>query len=131
MAREGCNPLGGIRAALGPPLLPWIPPLFAPGAANLKCNGRVWIEPAPVVPMGSNISINCQSTLRCSSSQLLVILLNLNLTEGSPVALPGGSARLLVRDFRMPLATVTCFSRCVGSDRDRLVCGTELRAGCE
>ncbi|XP_014106071.1 PREDICTED: interleukin-23 receptor [Pseudopodoces humilis] len=96
------------------------------GAANIECKGRVWIEPAPVVRMGSNISIGCQSSLSCPSVQL-DILLNYSHAEGSP--LPGGTVRLRLRDFRMPLATVTCLSRCGDSQWRGVVCGTELRAG--
>lgn len=80
--------------------------------------------------MGSDISIGCQSTLGCPSAQLL-ILLNYSLAEGTRLALPDGSVRLRLRDFRLPFATVTCFSLCARTGRDRLVCGTELRAGCE
>ncbi|XP_039567790.1 interleukin-23 receptor isoform X2 [Passer montanus] len=98
----------------------------AEGAASLKCKGRVWVEPAPVVRLGSDIAIGCRSRLRCPSPQLL-ILLNYSRAPGTPLALPGGAVRLRLRRFQMPLATVTCFSRCPHSDS--LVCGTELRAG--
>ncbi|XP_014746563.1 PREDICTED: interleukin-23 receptor [Sturnus vulgaris] len=98
------------------------------GAASIECKGRVWIEPSAVVPMGSDISISCQSTLGCPSAQLL-ILLNYSRAEGTPQPLPGSAVRLRLRDFRMPFATVTCFSLCAHPQRHRLVCGTELRAG--
>ncbi|OWK53897.1 Interleukin-23 receptor [Lonchura striata] len=76
--------------------------------------------------MGSDISIGCRSWLGCPGEQLL-ILLDYSPAEGSPLALPGGAALLRLRRFQAPSATVTCFSRC--ARRDRLVCGTELRAG--
>ncbi|XP_059709536.1 interleukin-23 receptor isoform X2 [Haemorhous mexicanus] len=107
-------------------VLPVLLCCLCPGAANFECKGRVWIEPAPVVRLGSDISIGCQSWLGCPSPQLL-ILLNYSRAEGTPLALPGGAVRLRLRRFQMPFATVTCFSRC--AQRDRLVCGTELRAG--
>ncbi|XP_053841686.1 interleukin-23 receptor [Vidua macroura] len=107
-------------------VLPVLLCCLCPGAASIECKGRVWIEPAPVVRMGSDISIGCQSWLGCPSAQLL-ILLNYSLAEGTPLALPGGAVRLRLRRFQMPFATVTCFSRC--ARRDRLVCGAELRAG--
>ncbi|XP_066048053.1 interleukin-23 receptor [Chamaea fasciata] len=102
---------------------------LCPGVTSFECKGRVWIEPAPVVPVGSDVSIGCQSTVSCASSQLLRILLNYTRTEDTAPAPPGGAARLLLRDFRMPFATVTCFSRCARPPGDHLVCGTELRAG--
>ncbi|XP_066181428.1 interleukin-23 receptor [Sylvia atricapilla] len=102
---------------------------LCPGAANLQCKGRVWVEPAAVVPMGSDVSIGCQSNVSCSSAPRFFILLNYNHTEDKPLALPGGSVRLLLRDFRLPFATVLCLSRCGDSSSHQLVCGTELRAG--
>lgn len=117
----------------GTPRSPGTPPKpsrFGTGAASIECNGSVWIEPAPVVPMGSDISIVCQARLGCPSAQLL-ILLNYSHAEGTEQLLPGSALRLRLRDFRMPLATATCFYRCAGSRGYGLVCGTELRAGCE
>lgn len=126
------HPKGAKQLRVDPcsPPEPWSPPFLAAGSANFECKGRVWIEPAPVVPMGSDVSIGCQSTVSCPSSQRLLILVNLNLTEGSP-AVPGSAARLRLRDFRVPFATVTCISRCDSPPSDKVVCGTELRAGCE
>ncbi|KAM4896370.1 interleukin-23 receptor [Sylvia borin] len=102
---------------------------LCPGAASLQCKGRVWIEPSAVVPMGSDVSIGCQSNVSCSSAPRFFILLNYNHTEDKPLAAPGGTVRLLLRDFRLPFATVLCLSRCGGSSSHQLVCGTELRAG--
>ncbi|XP_063262946.1 interleukin-23 receptor isoform X2 [Prinia subflava] len=101
---------------------------LCPGAASLECKGHVWIEPGPVVRMGSDVSIGCQPALGCPSARLL-ILLNYSRAEGAPLALPGGAALLRLPNFQTPFATVTCFSRCARTGRDRLVCGTELRAG--
>ncbi|XP_056354097.1 interleukin-23 receptor [Oenanthe melanoleuca] len=109
-------------------LLPVLLCCLCPGAASIECRGRVWVEPAPVVPMGSDISIGCQPGPGCPSAQLL-ILLNYSHAEGPRQPLPGGALRLRLRDFRAPLATATCFSRCAGAPGHRLECGTELRAG--
>nr|XP_041573805.1 interleukin-23 receptor [Taeniopygia guttata] len=136
VSRAGCDPLGAAasQAAEQPRDSPVPAPVPAPvptrsgagAAASIECKGRVWIEPAPVVRMGTDISIGCQSWLGCPEEQLL-ILLNYSPAEGTRLALPGGTALLRLRRFQTPFATVTCFSRC--SRRDRLVCGTELRAG--
>ncbi|KAM7014249.1 interleukin-12 receptor subunit beta-2-like [Passerculus sandwichensis] len=95
------------------------------GAANLTCNGRVWIEPEPrpVVLLGSDISIGCESRLDCPSPQQLFISLNYS----SLLALRDGAGRLHLPRFQLPLVSVTCFSRC--AQRHRVVCGTEIRAG--
>ncbi|XP_027507237.1 interleukin-23 receptor [Corapipo altera] len=98
------------------------------GAANIKCSGHVWVDPAPVVQMGSNISINCLSTLGCPSAKF-IILLNYNRTEGPLRPLNSSSVQLQLRDFQLPFGAIVCFARCPNSGRDQLVCGTEVRAG--
>ncbi|KAL9845616.1 interleukin-23 receptor isoform 3-T3 [Geothlypis trichas] len=114
------QPMAGPGQAL---VLPVLLCCLCPGAANLECNGRVWIEPGPVVLLGSDISIGCESWLGCPSPQQLLIVLNYSSTQ----ALPGEAVRLHLPRFQLPFATVTCFSHC--AQRHRLVCGTELRAG--
>ncbi|XP_041254244.1 interleukin-23 receptor [Onychostruthus taczanowskii] len=117
------QPMAGAGQAL---VLPVLLCCLCPGAASFECKGRVWIEPAPVVLLGSDIAVGCRSWLGCPSQQLL-ILLNYSRPPGTPLALPGGAVLLRLRRFQMPFAIVACFSRCPHSDR--LVCGTELRAG--
>ncbi|XP_050757355.1 interleukin-23 receptor [Gymnogyps californianus] len=98
------------------------------GVANITCSGHVWIEPAPVVRMGSNISINCLSTLGCPWAKFS-ILLNYSLAEAPLHPLNSSTVQLQLRDFRIPFRTVTCFARCPDSESDRLVCGTQVLAG--
>ncbi|XP_053929380.1 interleukin-23 receptor isoform X2 [Cuculus canorus] len=98
------------------------------GMANIKCWGHVWIEPAPVVQMGSNISINCLSTLGCPWNKFFV-LLNYSKVEGPLHPLNSSTIQLQLRDFRMPLGTITCFACCPNSERSCLVCGTDIWAG--
>lgn len=100
------------------------------GVANIRCSGHVWIEPAPVVRMGSNISINCLSTLGCSWAKFL-ILLNYSLAEGPLRPLNSSTVQLWLRDFQMPFGTVACLARCPNSEQHQLVCGTDVLAGCE
>ncbi|XP_051481465.1 interleukin-23 receptor isoform X2 [Apus apus] len=98
------------------------------GGANIKCSGQVWIEPAPVVPMGSNISINCLSTLGCPRARFS-ILLNLSQAEGALHPINSSTVQLRLPRFQMPFGTVTCFARCPNSARQHLVCGTHVWAG--
>ncbi|XP_074008698.1 interleukin-23 receptor [Numenius arquata] len=98
------------------------------GVANIKCSGHVWIEPAPVVPMGSNISINCFSTLGCPWAKLF-ILLNYSRLEGPLRPLNSSAVQLRLPDFRMPLGTVLCLAQCPNSQKPWLVCGTDVLAG--
>ncbi|KAM6263521.1 interleukin-23 receptor isoform 2-T2 [Spheniscus humboldti] len=98
------------------------------GVANIRCSGHVWIEPAPVVQMGSNISINCLSTLGCSWAKFL-ILLNYSLAEGPLRPLNSSTVQLRLRNFQMPFGTVACLARCPNSEQHQLVCGTDVLAG--
>ncbi|KAM6398330.1 interleukin-23 receptor [Pluvialis apricaria] len=101
------------------------------GVANIKCLGHVWIEPAPVVQMGSNISINCLSTIHCPRAKFS-ILLNNSHAEGPLRTLNSSTVQLQLRDFRMPLGTVICVVHCpdkVQSKSFWLVCGADILAG--
>ncbi|XP_065513612.1 interleukin-23 receptor [Caloenas nicobarica] len=98
------------------------------GVATIKCFGHVWIEPAPVVPMGSNISINCRFTLGCPGATFL-ILLNYSQPEGPLHPLNSSTVQLRLHDVQVPFRTVTCFARCPNSQKHQLVCGTHLLAG--
>ncbi|KAM9283315.1 interleukin-23 receptor [Morus bassanus] len=98
------------------------------GVANIKCSGHVWIEPALVVQMGSNISINCLSTLGCPWAQFFIFI-NYNHTEGSLRPLNSSAVQFQLRNFRMSSGIITCFARCPNSKRRLLVCGTQVQAG--
>lgn len=135
-SRQSDGPCGavqpaGILSSRGTPTRSRPDPLgVGAGVANIKCSGHVWIEPAPVVRMGSDVSINCLSTLGCPWAKFL-ILLNYSLTEGPLQPLNSSTVRLQLRDFRMPFGTVACFARCSDGERHQLVCGTHVLAGCE
>ncbi|XP_064310932.1 interleukin-23 receptor [Phalacrocorax carbo] len=101
---------------------------FGAGVANIKCSGHVWIEPALVVQMGSNISINCISTLGCPWAQFFIVI-NYNHTEGPLRPFNSSAVRFQLRNFRMPSGSITCFARCPNSKKQLLVCGTEVLAG--
>uniref|UniRef100_A0A8B9Q453 Interleukin 23 receptor n=1 Tax=Apteryx owenii TaxID=8824 RepID=A0A8B9Q453_APTOW len=95
---------------------------------TIKCSGHVWIEPAAVVPMGCNISINCLSTLRCQRATYTILL---NYTPAAGVLRPVNSTtfQLRLQDLRVPNWIVTCVARCPNSDKKELVCGTQVLAG--
>ncbi|XP_062472123.1 interleukin-23 receptor isoform X3 [Pezoporus occidentalis] len=98
------------------------------GVANIRCSGHVWIEPAPVVRMGTNISINCISTLGCPWAKFRIFF-NYSHAEGTPAPLNSSSVQLRLREFRMPFGSVTCFARCPNTNMYQLVCGTTVLAG--
>nr|XP_013800554.1 PREDICTED: interleukin-23 receptor [Apteryx mantelli mantelli] len=101
-----------------------------PCVTTIKCSGHVWIEPAAVVPMGCNISINCLSTLRCQRAAYTILL---NYTPAAGVLRPVNSTtfQLRLQDLRVPNWIVTCVARCPNSDKKELVCGTQVLAGCK
>lgn len=80
--------------------------------------------------MGTNISINCLSTLGCPMPEF-IILLNYSLAEGPLLPLNSSTVQLQLQDFRLPYGTVTCLARCRNNGRLLVVCGTQVLAGCE
>ncbi|XP_062437539.1 interleukin-23 receptor [Rhea pennata] len=128
-----CHPLppAAAQAMAGPGVVLVLHILlsFLPrGITIIKCSGHVWIEPAPVVPMGGNISINCLSTLRCQRAAYSILL---NYTPAAGVLRPVNSTtfQLQLQDLRVPNWIVTCVARCPNSKNKELVCGTQVLAG--
>lgn len=80
--------------------------------------------------MGSNISINCLSTVGCPRSNLSI---QLNSTARNETLRPlnSSAAQLRLHDFRLPYSSVLCFDHCGSKENKVLVCGTEVWAGCE
>uniref|UniRef100_A0A8C4K9J1 Fibronectin type-III domain-containing protein n=1 Tax=Dromaius novaehollandiae TaxID=8790 RepID=A0A8C4K9J1_DRONO len=118
----------GRRAGVWERVVAAAPRASAAGVTTIKCSGHVWIEPAPVVPMGCNISINCLSTLRCQRAAYSILL---NYTPAAGVLRPVNSTtfQLQLQDLREPNWIVTCLARCPNSDKKELVCGTQVLAG--
>uniref|UniRef100_A0A672UUC5 Interleukin 23 receptor n=1 Tax=Strigops habroptila TaxID=2489341 RepID=A0A672UUC5_STRHB len=80
------------------------------------------------VRMGTNISINCLSTLGCPWAHFSIFF-NYSHTEGTPSPLNSSAVQLQLQEFRMPFGSVTCFARCPNTNMDQLVCGTDILAG--
>uniref|UniRef100_A0A8D0G2R8 Interleukin 23 receptor n=1 Tax=Strix occidentalis caurina TaxID=311401 RepID=A0A8D0G2R8_STROC len=119
----------GITASRGTPAWRHPDPTgVGTGVANIKCSGHVWIEPAPVVQMGSNISINCLSTLGCPWAKFSIFL-NYTPVEGPLHPLNSSTVQLRLRDFQMPVGAIACFIICPNSEGRQLVCGTDIHAG--
>uniref|UniRef100_A0A8V5G1A5 Uncharacterized protein n=1 Tax=Melopsittacus undulatus TaxID=13146 RepID=A0A8V5G1A5_MELUD len=82
----------------------------------------------PVVRMGTNISINCISTLGCPWAKFRIFY-NYSDAEGILAPLNSSSVQLRLREFRMPSGSVTCFARCPNTNMYQLVCGTTILTG--
>ncbi|XP_025068667.1 interleukin-23 receptor [Alligator sinensis] len=99
------------------------------GVINLHCSGYVWIEPAPVVQLGWNISINCHSTINCEKSKLYMSLNDTHIQD-KLLRINRTTVQLQLQDFRKPdSTTVVCFAKCPNSIERLLVCGTQFSAG--
>ncbi|XP_074858971.1 interleukin-23 receptor [Carettochelys insculpta] len=100
------------------------------GAINLRCSGYVWIEPAPVIQMGLNISINCHSTVNCQMPKLYMMLNNTTQIEDKLLTtINKTTVQLQLHDFRKPSSTVICYAKCPSKTEKIIVCGTQFFAG--
>ncbi|XP_043346840.1 interleukin-23 receptor isoform X1 [Dermochelys coriacea] len=99
------------------------------GVINVHCSGYVWIEPAPVIQMGLNISINCHSTVNCQMAKLYMILNETHIEEKLLTTINKTTVQLQLRDFRKPYSTVLCYAKCPSKAANMIVCGTQFSAG--
>uniref|UniRef100_A0A8C3T830 Fibronectin type-III domain-containing protein n=1 Tax=Chelydra serpentina TaxID=8475 RepID=A0A8C3T830_CHESE len=96
---------------------------------NVRCSGYVWIEPAPVIQMGLNISINCHSTVNCQMAKLYMILNNSHIEDKLLTTINKTTVQLQLHDFRKPYSTVLCYAKCPSKAANMVVCGTQFSAG--
>uniref|UniRef100_A0A674J3L1 Fibronectin type-III domain-containing protein n=1 Tax=Terrapene triunguis TaxID=2587831 RepID=A0A674J3L1_9SAUR len=82
------------------------------GVSNVHCSGYVWIEPAPVIQMGLNISINCHSTVNCQMAKLYMMLNNTHIEDKLLTTINKTTVQLQLHDFRKPYSIVLCYAKC-------------------
>nr|XP_048718330.1 interleukin-23 receptor [Caretta caretta] len=99
------------------------------GVINVRCSGYVWIEPAPVIQMGLNISINCHSTVNCQMAKLYMILNKTHIEDKLLTTINKTTVQLQLHDFRKPYSTVLCYAKCPSKAANMVVCGTQFSAG--
>ncbi|XP_067419431.1 interleukin-23 receptor [Emydura macquarii macquarii] len=100
------------------------------GVINLHCSGYVWIEPAPVIQMGLNISINCHSTVNCQMAKLYMILnYTTHIEDKLLTTINKTTVQFQLHDFRKPYSTVLCYAKCPSKAENIIVCGTQFSAG--
>nr|XP_033772926.1 interleukin-23 receptor-like isoform X3 [Geotrypetes seraphini] len=103
--------------------------LYKNSEGLLTCNGHVWTEPAPVVQMGSNISIFCTSTKYTHCSQrAFVFFLNNEMYKGPLHCINDTTVQLQLHDVEIPIYTIICKVKPNGSNRE-LVCGMTISSG--
>uniref|UniRef100_A0A452HUE3 Fibronectin type-III domain-containing protein n=1 Tax=Gopherus agassizii TaxID=38772 RepID=A0A452HUE3_9SAUR len=96
---------------------------------NIHCSGYVWIEPAPIIQMGLNISINCHSTLNCQMAKLYMMLNDTHIEDKLLTTINKTTVQLQLHDFRKPYSTVLCYAKCPNRAAYMVVCGTQFSAG--
>uniref|UniRef100_A0A8C0GE49 Interleukin 23 receptor n=1 Tax=Chelonoidis abingdonii TaxID=106734 RepID=A0A8C0GE49_CHEAB len=99
------------------------------GVINIHCSGYVWIEPAPVIQMGLNISINCHSTVNCQMAKLYMMLNDTHIEDKLLTTINKTTVQLQIHDFRKPYSTVLCYAKCPSRAANMVVCGTQFSAG--
>ncbi|XP_054836359.1 interleukin-23 receptor [Eublepharis macularius] len=100
--------------------------------ADIQCDGHVWIEPAQVILMGQNISINCHSpTELCKKAQLYMHLNFVRVEDRFLSVINKTTIQLQLQDFNSPFSTVVCYASCPQSQHAevKLVCGTQFCMG--
>uniref|UniRef100_A0A452HUC2 Fibronectin type-III domain-containing protein n=1 Tax=Gopherus agassizii TaxID=38772 RepID=A0A452HUC2_9SAUR len=100
-----------------------------PRVINIHCSGYVWIEPAPIIQMGLNISINCHSTLNCQMAKLYMMLNDTHIEDKLLTTINKTTVQLQLHDFRKPYSTVLCYAKCPNRAAYMVVCGTQFSAG--
>ncbi|XP_036609202.1 interleukin-23 receptor [Trichosurus vulpecula] len=101
------------------------------GITTTTCSGQVWVEPAAVFEMGSNISIICQSTLQnCQPRKFHLYKSSKGIEEKLRMAkINQRTAWLRLSNFREPRAHLICSVECSGEDKEKLVCGEDIASG--
>ncbi|XP_043861373.1 interleukin-23 receptor [Dromiciops gliroides] len=97
----------------------------------ISCSGRVWVEPAPIFEMGSNVSIVCQSALRnCQPRKFHLHRSSKGTQDRLQMAkINQTTARLQLSNFREPQAFVICTVECSKRDGETVICGEDIASG--
>ncbi|XP_020650905.3 interleukin-23 receptor [Pogona vitticeps] len=92
------------------------------------CYGHVWTEPASLIPLGQNISINCHSDKKfCRNAKLYLVLNDNRVQDKLLKVINKTTIQLQLFDYKTPFSTVLCNVEC--SQEDKIVCGTQFCMG--
>ncbi|KAM5256415.1 interleukin-23 receptor [Ctenodactylus gundi] len=99
------------------------------GITNINCSGNMWVEPATVFQMGTNISVYCQAAMRSCQPRKFYFYKN-GFRENSPMTrINRTTARLWYKSFMDPHAAMYCTAECPGRLRETLICGKDISSG--
>ncbi|XP_070795577.1 interleukin-23 receptor [Pituophis catenifer annectens] len=99
---------------------------LAKGPGIIMCSGRVWIEPAPIIQIGQNVSINCHCVENCQKGKLSLSLNNIDVEDTLLSVINQTTVQLNLQNYNEPFSTVSCLLK---SSRSRLICGTQFCMG--
>ncbi|XP_032073695.1 interleukin-23 receptor [Thamnophis elegans] len=98
---------------------------LAKGPGIIECSGRVWTEPAPIIQMGQNVSINCHCMENCQKGKLSLILNNNEVEDTLLSVINQTTVQLNLQNYNKPFSTVSCLLK----SASRLICGTQFCMG--
>ncbi|KAH0618524.1 hypothetical protein JD844_017813 [Phrynosoma platyrhinos] len=95
------------------------------------CYGHVWTEPASLIQMGQNISINCHVDKElCENGKLYLVLNKVRVKDQLLTVINETTIQLQLQDYQHPFSTVQCNVNCP-QKHERMICGTQFCLGCE
>ncbi|XP_063155929.1 interleukin-23 receptor [Candoia aspera] len=100
---------------------------LARGQGSIKCLGTVWTEPAPVIQMGQNFSINCHCRKKdCQNGKLSMRLNDIDVEDTLLSVINQTTVQLNLHDYNEPFSRVSCFLK---RFKGLLICGTQFCMG--
>ncbi|XP_007538216.1 interleukin-23 receptor [Erinaceus europaeus] len=99
------------------------------GITNIKCSGRLWVEPATVFRMGMNVSVYCYVALKNCQPSTLHFYTNDNKESFQMTRINKTTAWFWYPNFLEPHASLFCTGECPGYFQETLICGKDISAG--
>ncbi|XP_004369092.1 interleukin-23 receptor [Trichechus manatus latirostris] len=99
------------------------------GITNINCSGHIWVEPATIFKMGTNISIYCQAAIKNCQPRKLYFYKNGIKEIFQVTRINKTTARLWYKNFLEPHASIYCTAECPGFFQETLICGKDISSG--
>ncbi|XP_061486488.1 interleukin-23 receptor [Rhineura floridana] len=98
------------------------------GPGVIQCDGKVWTEPASVIQMGQNISVNCHSDKKfCQNAKIHMRLNNVDFGDRLLSVINKTTVQLRLHNYETQFSIVTCYADC---PQERIsICGTQFCMG--
>lgn len=101
------------------------------GITSINCSGRLWVEPAAVFQMGTNISVYCRASGKNCQPRMLYLHTNGVAERFLLSRVNRTTARHRFQNFLAPRASMYCTAKCPGRPGETLVCGQDITSGCK